>query len=246
MIIRYAFAMIAATSAFLSTLWAMPMTDGDVTLAPPPPPKPTVLNITFGAAPNDIVTVMRNQDIPLIDQQTTDGHGVTKLLRFEGVPSGVSVQQGISQFFFFKNELIRMTFDLTPSYSNFLELRRQLLGSLGSRFVIADQKESMDTHLRMRLSSLDHATFQQESEKLINASIVEGKTFFYYKVKDKANTLVITLAYMHNHSSGGGKPSLSLHYDHNPGIDNFQAFEQQYQYGRPGGVGGSAPLTPQD
>lgn len=241
MILRLAAAAIAVSQSLI----AMPVSDGDMTLSPPPPPKPKVLGIEFGAGPNEIVSLMQAQRVGVQTQKTMDVHGVTKLLVFNGVPRGVVVEEGTSQFFFFKGELIRMTFAMQPSYANFLQLRNQLLASLGDQYSVVEKKETMDAHLRMRLSSLDHGAFKEEAENLIKESIAEGKTFFYYQIKDRANELAITLAYTDNHSITGGEPSLSLHYDHNPGITKYQAFQEQYRGNSSQSAGGSAPLIPQ-
>ncbi|SCA63709.1 hypothetical protein SCG7086_BA_00100 [Chlamydiales bacterium SCGC AG-110-P3] len=226
-------------------LMSMAISDGNITLTPPPPVKPKVLGIAFGAPAKDIVSLMQSQSIGVRTQKTMDVHGVTKLLVFNGIPEGVAVKTGASQFFFFRERLIRMTFDLPPSYSSFLELRNQLFSSLDDQYYIVEKKESMDAHLRMRLSSVDRTTFKEDAEKLINASIIEGKTFFYYQIKDRAGELVITLAYMHDHTTAGQEPSLSLHYDHTPGITKYEAFQEQYRCDNPSAVGGMQSLTPQ-
>ena len=201
------------------SLSAMQMTDGDLTFTPPPPPKPAVLGLKFGSNQKEVSSFIAPFSRGQSKREELQG-GRIVLLTFQGVPKGLTITSGRSLCYFYRDQLTKVVFKPTPSYENFLVIRAALKDSLGERYTLGSNYETMDPHLRQQLANIESMVLGGKSEQAIRSSIEEGKTFFSYTWNDNRGELDITLNYTADPVTRA--PTLTLHYDYLPGIAEMQ------------------------
>ena len=197
---------------------------GNLTLLPEPPPKPSILGLSFGENSSNISRVLSKMGLHLIHDQKaykknksnnkSNQNRYVQTLLFEGLPKDIRLHSGLtgkSKVFFLKNALSRIDLNFPPSYKNFLLIRSHLFHSLGSRFSIEKKREFMESQLKTHLAHLKE--FNTEAESAIKKSMIKGRTSYYYLIKDKFNKLNVILSFSPvKQKDGSLKPNLLLHY----------------------------------
>jgi hypothetical protein len=152
-----------------------------------------------------------------------DDEHLSYLVRFEDLLPILGVNDGEMKLIFHRNKLIRADLHFEPTYRNFLRIRQQLLGSVGERYSIATQEHVMDDFLKAHLAQLPPEEFGEDAEALIKRSVTEGKTFFFYKIKDKQSHFDMSLAfYSAGDESGTRRPRLQVHFSLQEGMAAFR------------------------
>lgn len=175
-------------------------------------PKPKVLGIDPEASPNEIKTLFEEMHLPLEKQQAISSF--VHAYVYKGMPEGLWVQEGMTTLYFFQNKLIRIDFSLTPSYTNFLATRQQLLDSLGERFSIEQSREATDDFLKAHLAGLQSGEYDERTEKEIHDALKRGNTFYHYTLADNKKELRVILSYSAPEDPPNPPtPKLILHYN---------------------------------
>lgn len=226
---------ILATLLFVGQLAALEMTNSDMTLIPPPPEKPTIMGVPFGINPKSASKLISSMGLKFRNQVNGED-GFVKVMTFEGIPPGLSVERGVSRFVFFKDQLVKMDYFIEPSYTNFLVVRQKLFSKMEERFSVGEKKEEMDKFLRAHLAGLEMAGLDKRSEKVIQDSITKGKTFFFYNINDSQKQVNATYSLTASRNESN-TPQLLLHYSLKSGIDEFRSHLNTIQQG--------AEITPQ-
>jgi len=232
MLQKLAFLLFWGITLTATAVYGLRLKDGDVTLAPPSPPKPTILGIPFEATPATASELLTEQGLTLLSQEAKDNKGCLQVLTFDGIPQGLQINEGRSRLVFFKNKLTRMDFLFTPSYQNFLIVRDCLFRSLGQRFTIDKQQQLMDNYLRAHLANINDNEFDNHAEDLIRQSMLLGKTCFFYSLKDQYDELNVTYSFTSSSDSEGEKtPSLMLHYSLKNNVEAYNSYSDALQRG---------------
>lgn len=211
--------------AIFGQLCALESQNGDASLLIEPPPKPVVMNLEFGASPKQVLDAMIKMGTKLEDQEVIDHKGYVKALSFDGIPPLLGVEEGKTRVLFFKNQMIRLDFTYTPSYTHFLTVREALLKTMDPRFSVEKKVENIDSMLRAHLALLEAKQISESTEVDVIQSIQDHKTFFFYQIKDRQNELNVTLSYnAPKEANGTRKPELLLHYSLKSGIDAYQEY----------------------
>jgi len=221
--------LMAFFACIINCACALEMTNSDMTLLPPPPEKPTIMGVPFGINPKGASGLISAMGLKFREQINGED-GYVKVMTFEGIPPGLKVENGVSRFVFFKDQLIKMDYFFEPSYTNFLLVRQRLFGTMKERFSVKDKKEEMDKFLRAHLASLEIAGLDDQSEETIQNSIVDGKTFFFYNIDDSQKQLNATFSLTASREQEAA-PQLLLHYSLKSGIEEFQSHLNAIQQG---------------
>ncbi len=202
-------------------------TDGDMSLGTIIAPRPKVLGLSFNDSVTEVDAILKQMGMSSIKNGATHATPPITYKMYAGVPSGLWVQKGKSQFLYFKNKLLRMDFTFDPSYENFLLIRSQLMQSLGKRFSLEEKKEAMDDFLKAHLATLSNNEYNDRTEQEIMNALKRGKTFFYYSLADNKKEMNVTLSYFSAETQDGeSKPQLSLHYSSKQGLEILVEYEE--------------------
>ncbi|MBB64308.1 MAG: hypothetical protein CMO81_04520 [Waddliaceae bacterium] len=195
----------------------------DLSLVPEKPPKSRILGVQFGSSPAVLARSLAKMGLILIGQEQEGIRGEQRKYRYQGIPQGMEIRNGESEFLFYENELIGMNLYFPPSYRNFLTVRHQLINSMGDRFKVDKKQEAMEPVLRTQLAHLRKNEFSSHSEEAISKSMNQGNTFFYYFLDDTRNELNVRLSFASRISESGNKiPQLKLHYSLQSAVEKMQ------------------------
>jgi hypothetical protein len=229
--------MIKRLLILLATIYTCPgvsleQLDGDITLGPEPVRKSVIMGVSFGDNTNTVIEELTRGGLTLDSRKSDEGKGLVQRVVFRGTPQQLAVANGRSELIFFQDQLIRMDFLFPPEFHNFLIVRRQLLSSVGGRFSLGRKRETMDDQLRSYLARLKEPAMTDEAKLAVNTSLVEGSTFFFYRLNDSNGEVNITYSYhapkLFNEEI---VPELRLHYSLKSGLEQVRAYRKETKSG---------------
>jgi hypothetical protein len=201
--------------------------DGDMSLGTIIAPRPKVLGLAFDDGVTEVDVILKQMKMSPIKGPKTKSNSALSYKIYSGVPPGLWIQKGKSQFVYFNNKLIRMDFTFDPTYANFLLIRNQLMHSLGERFNLEEKKESMDNFLKSHLANLQSDEYSERTEREIISALKRGKTFYYYSLADNKDEMNVTLSFSASQTMNGeAKPKLILHYSSKRGLERLVEYEK--------------------
>ena len=179
----------------------------------------TFFGLAFNSSSSIIATTAKDMGLSLVKEKKAAGGVEITLQTYDGVPAGLWVEEGSSDFLFFSDSLVRMDLFCDPTYKNFLLLRKQLMHSLGERFVVEEKQESMDALLKAHLAALKENEYTSRTENAIITAIKRGSTFFFYSLEDTQGEMNVTLSFSAvKESELKLRPQLHLHYSSKEGL----------------------------
>lgn len=176
---------------FYSTLFAQFLEkEKSTSLAPLAQPKPNVFGISFASSPSEVIVDMHRFETSLLHFKKIDSSIGYQI--FRGTPP-FSTQGTSSYMKYFNDKLVSMSFKFSPSFSNYLILKDQLLDDLGSRYKVKKDDGHIEPFLKAELLNISGSGIPKEIEEKLTNSILAGKTFFYLPLEDKKKEVEISL-----------------------------------------------------
>ena len=192
---------------------------------------PFILGLRFEADISETKLFIHKQKLELIHDSSKEHINKNNLvtLTYQGVPKGLSLTQGRLILSFFKRKLIVIQLNLTPTYTNFLTLKKQLMNNMGKRFSIKTKHVHMNNFLTTYLTNINSNTRNsKDKEKQINQAVAnsvrKGESFWIYNLKDAEQQISVALSYKSNKK---GKESLILYYGLEKAIKEFKEQSEQ-------------------
>lgn len=199
-----------------------------LSLLPEPLSSTHLMGLPFGENPSRAVKELIALGLELEKQETLDENRLVKVLTFQGIPQKFYGTEGRTIALFFRNKLIRADFVFEPKYRNFLIVKNALFSVFEERFSLEKEQNVMDDFLKSHLAQIDAGDFNASSEALIESSLKDGKTFFYYKVKDQQDEFNIAYSFFSAPQRDGNRtPRLQLHYSLKEEMDTFQQYRKR-------------------
>lgn len=187
-----------------------------------------ILGIEVGSSSAQVSSKLAKMGMKAKSQKLLSRSKRLRLFEFEGIPEGLAIREGTTRLLFFEDKLVRIDFFFAPTYKNYLLVKNQLFSSMGGRFDLEKQNESMDGMLRAHLAALGRNEYDAESEMAVQKALARGTTFFFYNIQDKQDQLNVTFSFLAKKNDGGQKrPELLLHYSEKAEMQRLRSLGQR-------------------
>jgi hypothetical protein len=197
----------------------------DISLQATVDPQPKILGLDPGAPPEEAKESFKKMGMTFKGRRSISYF--VKAYDFDGVPDALRLKDGKTTVFFFQTNLLRIDIQFEPSFQNFLVIRDQLFQSLGERFSLKQQKESIDEFLKSHLANLEPGEYDERTEIEIKSALLRGNTFYYYRLGDTREDLTVVLSFSTTKNSDNILiPQLMLHYSFVKSLEELQAYQE--------------------
>ncbi len=177
---------------------AMKQQNGDFSLLPEPPQATSIFGLTLNESPRAVVESLRKMGLAAHSLDAYPNHPELRQMTVNALPPELSAEKGSTLLIFNQDKLVHVTFNVEPSYENFLLLKHRIGKSLGSRFKLQQSNESMDRYLQSHLAQLQDQEYNDSSEQEISHAMSRGSTYFFYTFKDSRGEMDVRYTYRGN------------------------------------------------